>query len=135
MKIIEIINARRAIITLINRNTNKEQGVDNIPFALKYKLVKFIKDTDGDEEFFQSQFNELIEKYSEKDEEGKPVQNGDGYKVQEDLLEECTKKMEELKNIRMGGEKCNKFLTISELENLQIGYSETSALFPFIKEE
>jgi hypothetical protein len=41
--------------------------------------------------------------------------------------------MEELKNIR--NEKGKKFLTISELENLQIGYSETSALYPFIKEE
>jgi len=133
MKLIEIINARRAIFSIINKNTDKEQGIDNIPFALKYKLVKFIRDTDGDEEFFQNQFNGLIEKYSEKDENGNPVQNGDGYKVQESLIDECAKKMEELKNIR--NEKGKKFLTISELENLQIGYSETSALYPFIKEE
>lgn len=134
MNLFEVISARRAIVSVANKNIDKENNIDKIPVALKYKLVKFLKETEGDEEFFQKQLTELIEQYAERDEEGNPVTNGnEGVKVRVECQEECAKKIKELHNIRT--EHAQKFLTLGDIDNLEIGYSDMEGLYPFIKEE
>lgn len=134
MNLFEVICARRSVVSIANKNIDKENNIDKIPVALKYKLVKFLKETDGDEEFFQKQLNELIEQYAERDDEGKPVtNNSDGVKVKVEYQDECADKIKELHNIRT--EHAQKFLTLSDIENLSISYSDMEGLYPFIKEE
>lgn len=134
MNLFEVICARRSVVSIANKNIDKENNIDKIPVALKYKLVKFLKETDGDEEFFQKQLNELIEQYAERDDEGKPVtNNSDGVKVKAEYQDECADKIKELHNIRT--EHAQKFLTLSDIENLSISYSDMEGLYPFIKEE
>lgn len=133
MTLIEVINARRAVVAIVNRNIDKVEEKDNIPFKLKYKLIKFLKSTNDDEEFFQKQLGILIDKYAARDENGNAIEENNGVRVQPEMQEECAAKIEELHNLVS---ECNTpFLKVDELDGLDINYSETASLFPFVIEE
>ena len=79
------------------RNVIVEHIDDKICAPLAYKLMKYLKTTDAEEEFYHKRTQELIDEYGEKDDSGKVVHNPDGgVNIQKDRIDECKKKIEEL---------------------------------------
>lgn len=61
MKLIDLLKARKVL---------DDHSAESIPTTLAYKIVKFIKATDVEANFYQEQIKILIDKYATKDENG-----------------------------------------------------------------
>jgi hypothetical protein len=93
MKLIDIINARRIVSRVATQKMNGN---------LSYGIMKFIKNSNGDEDFFNSQFKMIVDKYAQKDDEGNWLKNEDGgVLIRKDAITECNSKIKELHNTRV----------------------------------
>lgn len=106
---------------------------EKVPTILAYKIMKFIKASEQEGAFYNEKFRKIIEKYSEKDEKGNPVLDGNNIKLNQETAEECTKAVYELENTEV--EVPNVSFTINELEPLAFSVSEMFILDDLIKEE
>ena len=105
----------------------------NLPLKGAYKINKIRKALDKEAETYSSKFQEIIETYGKKDEDGKIMfsESGEQILIQEDKLEECNKAIEELQGIEIEVDNYN--LTIDDLgENLECTPEELDALMPFL---
>ena len=88
MKLMDVINARRIISRVVTQKMNGN---------LSYGIMKFIKNSNDDEDFFNSQFKMIVEKYAQKDVKGNWLKNEDGgVLIRKDAITECNSKIEEL---------------------------------------
>lgn len=99
-----------------------------------YKISKILNAVEKEFEFYQTKFAEIVNEYSEKDENGQLVliNDGQGVKIQPDKISEAQTKMVELEAIEVD-------LTISplaldELEGLEISISDMQTLSYIIEE-
>lgn len=104
----------------------------NLPLKGAYKINKIRKAMEKEADFYSTKFQEIIDKYAKKDEEGNVVfsENGEQIIIQEDKIAECNQTLEELQKLEVEVENYN--LTIEDLgENLECTPDELDALMPF----
>lgn len=124
MKIVDLLHARKAIGAHVN---------DSVSSHLAYKIMKLLKTTDQEEIFFSQQMSNLIEKYSEKGNDGKAIssENG-GIRIQSSLVEECNLKITDLQNTEVDTPKIT--FMLGELDEIKMTASEMMALDALIVE-
>lgn len=121
MELNEILQARRTLAAHIN---------DKVDATLAYKIMKFLKVSDNEEEFYLTRIQGLIKDYAEKDADGNPIVDGSNVKVAHDKTKECEKAMKELGKTNVS-EPAIKF-NLSELSELKLSVKEMFFLDNFI---
>lgn len=105
----------------------------NLPLKAAYKLNKIKKAVDKEGEFYSEKFQEIIDKYAKKDDDGNLVFSDDEEQImiQEDKIEECNKALNDLQKLEI--EVDNYGLTIEDLgEDVKCTPDELEALMPFM---
>lgn len=99
-----------------------------------YKISKILNAVEKEFEFYQTKFAEIVNEYSEKDENGQPIliNDGQGVKIQPDKISEAQTKMIELEAIEV--DLTISPLTLDELEGLEISISDMQTLSYIIEE-
>lgn len=104
-----------------------------IPLKIAYKLNKLNLTMEKEAEFYQSKFNEIVDKYAMRDDKGQYIMNDEvSVKIKEDKLDDCQKAMNELQNLEVAIDPI--MFTLEDLESLEIGIGAMQALMPFIEE-
>lgn len=103
-----------------------------LPFRLAYKISRLSEKIEKDYLFFTEEVQKIIVKYAERDEKGEIAFEGNNVKIQQDLIKQAEKDLQELDEVEI--EEIDVSFTLDELENLNIKPLEVSALMPFIKE-
>lgn len=105
-----------------------------LPLPVAYKLTKINNATAKEAEFYSEKFNAIVDKYSKKDEEGNVVFSPDGEQImiQDDLIPECNKALEELMDLQVEIDNYN--LKIEDFgENIECTATEIDAIAPFFE--
>lgn len=124
MRLNEIIEAR----STINAHANEK-----VSAQLAYKFAKFIKATQDEIDFYVKKCNEIIQKYGDRDDDGKLITNDESVKIKEEYIEECNQAMNELYNVEIE-QKCDFTFTIRDLREINMSTTEMKSLLPFITE-
>ena len=98
-----------------------------------YKINKIRKDVEKEAEFYSEKFQEILDKYSKKDENGNMVfsEEGDQIMINDGMVDECNEALTNLQNLEV--EINNYNLTIDDLgEDMQCTPDELEALMPFM---
>ena len=127
MKMFEILELEG----LLQKLTQKE-----LPIRTLYKVDKLIKLVGKEKDFYQTQFQALVDTYAERDENGNYLytdNSAEAVKIIPDKIAECQSKMNELVNIEITDVPDISF-TFEELDSLTPSYAEARPLMNFIKE-
>ena len=103
-----------------------------IPLKGAYKINKIKKNVIKEAEFYSEKFQEIVDKYAKKDDDGNPKFSEDGNQIliEDGMIEECNNALEELQNLEVEIE--NYDLTIEDLgEGVEITPDKLEALMPF----
>lgn len=101
-----------------------------LPSQCAYKIMKFCKSIEVEEEFYYQKKNEIIDMYAEKDANGNLIINDDRVKIIEDKLQDANAAMQELNNMEV--EAPNIKFSLAELDGLKLSVSDMYALDDFI---
>ena len=124
MNIQKLIQAKGVFSPLIRQKLSPK---------LSYKLLKFIRSIEAEEEFYNSKLREIINEYCKKDDEGKfVIENGEVVFI-EDTESEGRKSIEELNNTEV--ESPNISFTLDELQDVALSVVDIAKIEDFIKEE
>ena len=124
MNIITLLNAGRVFGQLMQVKTSPK---------LAYKIMKFCKGIEAEEEFYNNKRSEIIQMYATKDANGQPIIENGTVSIIEDKITEANAAMQELNN--MDVDMPNVRFTLSELEELKLSASDMYALDDFIDGE
>ena len=103
-----------------------------LPLKAAYKLTKIKQAIEKETEYYGQKFQEIVDTYAQKDENGNLKYNEDGTQImiKDGLVMECNQKLEELHNLEIGIENYN--LTIDDLgEGIEVTVDDLGALMPF----
>ena len=103
-----------------------------IPLKGAYKINKIKKNVNKEAEFYREKFQEIVDKYAKKDDDGNPKFSEDGNQIliEDGMIEECNNALEELQSLEVEIE--NYDLTIEDLgEGVEITPDKLEALMPF----
>lgn len=99
-----------------------------------YKIFKLIKKIEEDEVFYNTKLQEILNKFGEKDENGKFITDEKGnIKLNSKNVESCRKAITELDNLEV--ECPNIIFTLDELEPLNLSVNNIILLQNLIEEE
>ena len=104
-----------------------------IPLKGAYKINKIKKAVEKEAEFYSEKFQEIVEEYAQKDEEGKVKFSEDGEQIliQEGKIAECNKALEELQKLEIEIE--NYDLTLDDFgTDVSISPDQLEPLMPFL---
>ena len=125
-------------LSQIKNFLNAYQTVSKQPLDIKlaYRLSKMKINMQEDGNFFDTQMSDIIEKYAEKDESGKPVYIGqsNSIRIQEGKLNECQEEINKLNNLEVEIKDFQP-ITLEDLKYFHLSASEMEGLLPFIAEE
>lgn len=124
MKLDELLLIRKIIIS---------KSQIQVPARLAYKMMKVIKGTDDEENFYNEKLRAIVEEYGERDEGGKLVEDGNSCKIKPDALSACRSAIKELDDTQVDVPKIT--LNLDEIEPLTLSAAEMIALQPIIKED
>ena len=116
------------------RNNNEFFSSANLPLKGAYKLNKIRKAVDKEAEFYSEKFQQILEEYAKKDEEGNLVFSEDGNQImiKDDKIIECNKALEDLQSLEVEIDTFN--LTIDDLgEGIECTPDQLDALMPFME--
>ena len=105
----------------------------NLPLKGAYKLNKIRKAVEKEGEFYTEKFQEIIDTYARKDENGELVfsDDGDQIMIQEDKIDECNQALIDLQNLEVQIENYN--LSIEDFgEDLECTPDQLEILMPFM---
>ena len=125
MKLYELLEAR----TVINKNIDQTKSI-SAPLA--YKIMKLMKNTQNDCDFYQEKFNAILTEYGEKDDNGQLIQENNGIKIQDGKMEECTSKVNELNNTEIELPKIK--FTLEELKPYNFSVIDMAKIDELIQE-
>ena len=114
------------------RNSGDFFGSAVLPLKGAYKLNKIRKNVEKEADFYSDKFQEIVDTYAKKDEEGNVVFSEDGNQIMiiEDKIQECNEKLADLQNLEV--EIDNYDLKLEDLgEDLSCSPDELEALMPF----
>ncbi len=103
-----------------------------LPLKAAYKLTKIKQAVEKETEYYGEKFQEIVDTYAKKDEDGNLMYNKDGSQIliKDGMIMECNQKLEELHNLEIGIENYN--LTIEDLgESIEVTTEDLDALMPF----
>lgn len=112
------------------------------PIGTSYKIVKIKEDIRKELEFYREKFDQIIQEFGKRDENGNLVLKRDvdangneipgteSIKIQEGMMDECNKALEELQSIDV--EIDTKGLTVEDLGNVEFSAGEIEVLVPFL---
>lgn len=106
-----------------------------LTLPVAYKLTKINNAVEKEAEFYQEKFNEIVDKYSKKDENGNVVFSEDGEQImiQDDLIPECNQALEELMELEIEIDTFN--LKIEDFgDNIECTPTDIDAIAPFLSE-
>lgn len=121
MELNELLQARKILANHIN---------DKVCATLAYKMMKFLKSSDNEEEFYLKKIQEFIAEYAERDTDGKPITDGSNVKILQDKAEDCRKAIDDLGETDVA-EPIIKF-NLNELSELKLSAKEMYVLDGFI---
>lgn len=124
MKLVNLIQAREAI---------KHHTQDKVPFRTAYKFMRFIKETETQDSFYNDKLKELIELCGKKDEDGKLIYSDGMLSLQEDHAKEWSEKIKELYDTDV--EAPETMFKPEELDCIEVTTEEMIAIGDFIEEE
>lgn len=127
MKMFEILELEGLLQKLIQKE---------LPIRTLYKVDKLIKLVGKEKDFYQTQFQALVDIYAERDENGNYLytdESAEAVKIIPDKIAECQSKMNELVNIEIADVPDISF-TFEELDSFTLSYAEARPLMNFIKE-
>ena len=127
MKMFEILELEGLLQKIIQKE---------LPIRTLYKVDKLIKLVEKEKDFYQVQFQSLVEIYAERNDNGEYIytdESAEAVKIIPDKIAECQNKMNELVNIKIADVPDISF-TFEELESLTLSYAEARPLMNFIKE-
>lgn len=104
-----------------------------MPAKTAYKISKLSNFLKDDADFYTERLSQIIEQYGEKDESGKPVISGSGYKIQKDKTDECTAAIKELSEIEATTPDAK--INLSELDGVELSPDDIAAIYDFIEED
>lgn len=103
-----------------------------LPLKAAYKLTKIKQAVEKETEYYGEKFQEIVDTYAKKDENGNLMYNEDGSQIliKDGMVMECNQKLEELHSLEIGIENYN--LTIDDLgEGIVVRTEDLDALMPF----
>ena len=115
------------------RNAGEIFNGVNLPLKVAYKLNKIKKAVEENGEFYVTKFQEIIDTYAKKDENGQPVFNdeGDQIMIQEGKIDECNKALEELQELTVEIDNFN--LSIDDFgDDVECTPKDLETLMPFL---
>ena len=104
-----------------------------LPLKAAYKLTKIKNAVEKETEYYGEKFQEIVDTYAQKDENGNLKYNEDGSQIliKDGMVMECNQKLEELHNLEVGIENYN--LTIDDLgDGIEVTAGDLDALMPFL---
>lgn len=119
---------------LINFRANGDFFANaNLPLKGAYKLNKIRKAVDKESEFYSEKFQEIVNTYAKKDEDGNVVFSEDGGQIliQDDKIIECNQALEDLQQLTVEIDNYN--LSLEDLgEDLECTPDQLDVLMPFM---
>lgn len=115
------------------RNNGDVFANANLPLKVAYKLNKLKKAIETEGEFYTNKFQEIVNTYAKKDENGELVFSEDGNQImiQDGKVEECNQALMDLQELTVEIDNCN--LTIDDFgDNVECTPDELEALMPFL---
>ena len=104
-----------------------------LPLKAAYKLTKIKNAVENETQYYGEKFQEIVDTYAQKDENGNLKYNEDGTQIliKDGMIMECNQKLEELHNLEIGIENYN--LTIDDLgDSIEVTAGDLDALMPFL---
>ena len=115
------------------RNAGDIFGDYKLPLKVAYKLNKLKKAIEVEGEFYANKFQEIVDTYAKKDENGQVVFSDDGNQImiQDGKVEECNQALEDLQALTVEIDNCN--LTIDDFgDDIECTPEDLEALMPFL---
>ena len=116
------------------RNNGDFFAGTSLPLKGAYKLNKIKKAIEKESEFYQEKFQEIVDTYAKKDDDGNLVFSEDGNQImiKDGMVEECNKALEDLQELEVQIE--NYGLTLEDLgDDVECTPEELEALMPFME--
>ena len=115
------------------RNAGDIFGDYKLPLKVAYKLNKLKKAAEVEGEFYSNKFQEIVDTYAKKDDNGQIVFSDDGNQImiQDGKVEECNQALEDLQTLTVEIDNCN--LTIDDFgDDIECTPEDLEALMPFL---
>lgn len=116
------------------RNSGDVFGEAHLPLKAAYKLNKIKKAIDKEGDFYTEKFQEIVDKYAKKDENGEFVFSEDGEQImiKDGMIDDCNKELTELQELSVEIETYG--LTIDDFgEGIECTPDELAVLMPFME--
>ena len=116
------------------RNNRDFFAGTSLPLKGAYKLNKIKKAVEKEGEFYTEKFQEIVNTYAKKDDNGELVFSEDGNQImiKDGMVEECNKALEDLQELEVQVE--NYGLTLEDLgDDVECTPEELEALMPFME--
>ena len=123
MKVKQLIEAKKVILPLIQEKLSPK---------LSYKLMKFVKKIEVEEDFYNKQIGELIDKYGERHSDNNLIYTDNGVKIQNDKISNCNAELQEVDNVEVDAPDLS--FTLDELSEIKLSVRDMFFLQDFIKE-
>lgn len=104
-----------------------------LPLKAAYKLTKIKQAVEKETEYYGEKFQEIVDTYAKKDDDGNLMYNEDGTQIliKDGMVAECNQKLEELHTLEIGIENYN--LSIDDLgDDVEVTTDDLDALMPFL---
>lgn len=117
--------------TTLDKISNEE-----LPIKTVFKLKQIQDKIQESVKFYSDNISSIIKLYSKKDENGNPIitENQMGIKIEDDKIEECQQKLEELENCELILDD-DLLISIEELADIKCSLNELRGLNPILKKE
>ena len=116
------------------RNNGDFFSNTTLPLKGAYKLNKIKKAVEKESEFYQEKFQEIVNTYAKKDENGELVFSEDGNQImiKDGMVDECNQALEDLQNLEVEVETYG--LTLEDLgDEVDCTPDELEALMQFME--
>lgn len=116
------------------RNSGDFFSGATLPLKGAYKLNKIKKAVEKEGEFYTEKFQEIVDTYARKDDDGNLVFSDDGSQImiKDGMIDECNQALEDLQNLEVEIETYG--LTLEDLgDDVECTPDELEALMPFME--
>lgn len=115
------------------QNIYSEINKIKLPIQTVYKLSKITSYVFEQIEFYNQEFDKILQQYGQKNEDGslKVSDDGNSIKIIEGKIKECSDKIIELQSIQVAEPPYK--INISELEGLDLNLEQMNILLPFME--
>lgn len=104
----------------------------NLPLKAAYKINKIKQGVEKEADFYATKFQEIIDTYAKKDDDGNIIFSDDGSQIliQDDKINECNEALEDLQKLEIEIDNYN--LSIDDLGDVECTPEQLEAIMPFI---